>query len=274
MFAIDDDQPVQSLTFSLGEGASEGASNDAATGSFAFNAPGGAATYEITVVVTDDATPSLSATRTFTVIVNELTVSVVTLANGTAAEGTSSSCNSFKRFYRFTVPSGTSRALFELYDLSADADLLLRRGDVPSFAVNDAVSSTEASGSEKIVIPLGGDGADITGIWYLAVQNKTAGKADFKIRATVPVQVDGGSMLVSGEPIEVGTAPIIAATENPTINFAGVQGEKYVVEVSDDLLSWTVLTEITISDSSASVVDPTPYLQQTQRFYRIRQVPQ
>ena len=53
-----------------------------------------------------------------------------------------------------------------------------------------------------------------------------------------------------------------------------MQGEKYVIEVSDDLISWTVLTEITISDSTASVVDPTPYIQQTKRFYRIRQVPQ
>ena len=146
--------------------------------------------------------------------------------------------------------------------------------DLPSAAVSDAISSNADSGSERIVIPLGGDGSDISGVWYLAVQNQTAGKADFKIRATVPVAVDGGSMLISGEPIEVGTAPIVSATENPTINFAGVQGEKYVIEVSDDLISWTVLTEITISDSTASVVDPTPYIQQTKRFYRIRQVPQ
>jgi len=206
--------------------------------------------------------------------VNELFQSIIPLANGTAVDGTASSCNSFKRFYRFTIPSGTSRALFELYDLSANADLLLRKTELPTAAVYDAISSNADAGSEKIVIPLGGAGADISGVWYLAVQNRTAGKADFKIRATVPVAVDGGTMLISGEPIKVGTAPIVSATENPSINFAGVQGEKYVIEVSDDLISWTVLTEITISDSSASVVDPTPYLQQTRRFYRIRQIAQ
>jgi subtilisin-like proprotein convertase family protein len=274
LFGFDEDQPTQTLTFSLGAGAPEGASIDAATGRFTFETPGGVVSHEISVIVTDDGAPSMSATLTFTVTVNELLQSILTLANGTALEGTASSCNSFKRFYRFTIPSGTSRALFELYDLSADADLLLRKVDLPSAADNDAISSTADSGSERIVIPLGGDGSDISGVWYLAVQNQTAGKADFKIRATVPVAVDGGSMLISGEPIEVGTAPIVSATENPTINFAGVQGEKYVIEVSDDLISWTVLTEITISDSTASVVDPTPYIQQTKRFYRIRQVPQ
>ena len=272
-FALDGDQPKQDLVFSLGDGAPVGASIDASTGVVTFEAPSTTGSHEITVVVADSGEPAMTDSRTFRVTVTELATSVVRLENAVAMEGVADGCNSFKRFYQFTVPAGATRALFELYDLNGNVDLLLRRNETPAADAHDAVSAAAGSLSERIVIPLGDGSEDISGVWYVAVRNEEAGKVEFKVRATIPQQVDGGSILVSGEPLKVEAAPIVSATSSPTLNFGTVRGEKYVVEVSDDLLNWTNLTEIVVSDSSTSVVDPTPFLDNSKRFYRIRQVP-
>jgi hypothetical protein len=71
--ATDADQPVQTLSFSLEPGAPSGASITPA-GVFSWTpteaqGPGG---YNITVRVSDNGTPSLSASRTFTATVNEV----------------------------------------------------------------------------------------------------------------------------------------------------------------------------------------------------------
>ncbi len=223
----------------------------------------------------DSGAPSKTASATFTVIVGELEPSVVDLQNATAVEGVADACNSFKRIYRFNIPGGAARALFEVYDLTDDVDLLLQRDSAPTADSFDAASREADRASEKIVIPLGDGATDISGDWYLVVQSRTEGSAGFKVRATMPQQVNGGSILVSGEPLKVETEPIVSAqSDKPTINFGTVRGEKYVIEVSDDLINWTILTEFIVTDSSASFVDPTPFLDNSKRFYRIRQVPQ
>ena len=275
LIGMDEDLPAQALNFRLEPGAPAGASIDPMSGVFTFNSPVGAGVYEIGVTVADSGSPIKSATETFTVVVEAMAASQVTLENGVEVSGVADACNSFKRIYRFTIPGGTSRALFEAYDLSADVDLLLRRGTEPTEDTMDAFSREGGLESERIVIPLGDGTVDISGDWRIVVQSRSEGKAAFKLRATIPQEVSGGSILVSGEPIKVKTESIVSSeTEKPTISFGAVRGEKYVIEVSDDLLRWTVLTEFIVTDSSASYVDPTPFLDNSSRFYRIRQTPQ
>lgn len=275
VIGLDDDLPAQGLNYRLEPGAPAGASIDPMSGAFSFNFPVGAGSHEITVTVADSGAPSESASATFTVTVGELEPSVVDLQNATAVEGVADACNSFKRVYRFSIPGGATRALFEVYDLTGDVDLLAQRDSAPTGELFDAASREADQTSEKIVIPLGDGSTDISGDWYLVVQNRTEGRAGFKVRATMPQQVNGGSILVSGEPLKVETEPIVSAqSDKPTINFGTVRGEKYVIEVSDDLVNWTILTEFIVTDSNASFVDPTPFLDNSKRFYRIRQVPQ
>jgi len=72
--ATDPDQPAQTLTFSLGSGAPEGAAIDAGTGVFTWT-PGetqGPATNIINVIVTDSGNPALTAARAVTIVVNEV----------------------------------------------------------------------------------------------------------------------------------------------------------------------------------------------------------
>jgi len=66
--ATDNDQPPQTLTYSLGSGAPFGASINPSTGQFTWT-PGLPRTNVISVIVTDNGTPSLSATQTFTVTI-------------------------------------------------------------------------------------------------------------------------------------------------------------------------------------------------------------
>jgi len=72
--AHDPDLPPQALTFTLEPGAPAGAQINATNGLFTWtpNEAQGPGTNSITVRVTDDGSPTASATATFTVIVNEV----------------------------------------------------------------------------------------------------------------------------------------------------------------------------------------------------------
>jgi hypothetical protein len=72
--ASDPEQPIQTLTFSLGAGAPDGVAIDANTGVFTWTPSEvhGPATNVITVIVTDNGTPALSASRGVTVMVREV----------------------------------------------------------------------------------------------------------------------------------------------------------------------------------------------------------
>jgi hypothetical protein len=67
--ASDNDQPPQTLTFSLGSGAPAGAGINPGNGLFSWTPSTAPATNSISIIVTDNGSPSLSATQTFTVIV-------------------------------------------------------------------------------------------------------------------------------------------------------------------------------------------------------------
>jgi hypothetical protein len=64
--ATDADLPPQTLTFSLGPGAPAGAAIDPVTGVLSWT-PGVAGANAISVIVSDNGSPSMSATRTFMV---------------------------------------------------------------------------------------------------------------------------------------------------------------------------------------------------------------
>ncbi len=83
--ATDVDLPPQQLTFALGPGAPAAATIDPSTGVFTWQ-PGfhdGPSTNAITVIVTDDGIPPLSASQTFNVIVRKAQAEITLLAGST-----------------------------------------------------------------------------------------------------------------------------------------------------------------------------------------------
>jgi len=73
--ATDSDIPAQTLAYSLLAGAPTGAAINSSSGEFTWrpSVASGDTTNEITVVVTDNGSPNLSATQSFSVIVNPVT---------------------------------------------------------------------------------------------------------------------------------------------------------------------------------------------------------
>lgn len=67
--ASDADQPAQTLSFSLGAGAPAGAAITPFTGQFSWKPQSAPLTTPVSIIVTDNGTPSLSATQTFNVTV-------------------------------------------------------------------------------------------------------------------------------------------------------------------------------------------------------------
>jgi hypothetical protein len=84
--ASDSDLPAQALTFSLGAGAPAGAVIGTANGLFSWTPPTGSpATNSITVVVTDNGSPVLTASQTFAVIVvHAPRMSTISVSGGVA----------------------------------------------------------------------------------------------------------------------------------------------------------------------------------------------
>ncbi|MBI3416297.1 MAG: putative Ig domain-containing protein [Verrucomicrobia bacterium] len=91
----DPDVPAQNLTFSLDPGFPEGASINSVNGLFTWtpNELQGPGVYPITVVVTDNGTPPLSATNTFTITVNEVNSAPVLASVGNRSVNEGSALN-------------------------------------------------------------------------------------------------------------------------------------------------------------------------------------
>lgn len=91
IFATDPDLPANKLTFSLADSPPAGVALDPNSGLFTWTPPEaqGPSTNLFTVRVTDNSTPPLEATRSFTVVVQEVNEAPVlaALANRTIAEG-------------------------------------------------------------------------------------------------------------------------------------------------------------------------------------------
>src|SRR5437773_2459782 len=90
--ATDADVPANALTYSLDAGAPAGAAIDANSGAFSWTPTEaqGPADYSVTVRVTDDGNPSLSAFETLTIHVGEVNQAPVlaAISNQSLAEGT------------------------------------------------------------------------------------------------------------------------------------------------------------------------------------------
>lgn len=272
----DADIPAQTLTYSLDSGAPAGATIDGSTGAFEWvtteDSPN---SNSVTVRVTDNGVPPLSATRTFSITVNEVVTNVVDLVSGQAVTNTTRYADSIVAdIYRLSVSGQPGKLLFEVFNLTGNGDLLIRRGAHPTAAVFDYSSSLAGTNSEQVVVSTNSTLTDLSGDWFATVVNRESTNIVYSISGTVPVQVSGGAILVSAEGITVAPPAINSGSGTPEFSWTAVQGEKYQVEVTTDLINWTPLTNIVVDGTTATFTDPTPYGDSLQRFYRILQVPQ
>ncbi len=270
------DLPANLLFFSLEPGAPAGASLDPTTGVFDWPLADDvlASTNFIRVIVSDNGVPSLSATQSFTVVVTLVPTNVVDLVAGVGVSGSERPCHNY---YRFHVDPEQTRVLFESANFSGFGKLVLRRGDLPTATLHDH----EFTGLQKIggaasiqqLILTRGE-SDISGDWYATVISTERVDLTFSIGASVPSVEPEGALFLSPNGIRLAVDPIQVGESNATFIWSAVPGEKYEVDVSTDLVNWTLLTSVVADGAVLTVTDPTPPTGSAPRFYRIRQIRQ
>jgi hypothetical protein len=244
--ASDDDLPVQHLSLRLAPGAPDGAKIDAATSVFSWtpSEAQGPGVYPITVVVTDDGTPPLSATNRFTVTVNEVNVAPVLAAISDR-----------------TVNAGE---LLSFTNTASDEDL---PANVFTFSLDDGA-------------PVGASIEEATGVFKWT---PTAAQAQSTNTMTARVTDNGMPPLsdaktfrvvVYGPPVElriVGTPSVVDG--NFSFTWQAQAGRTYRVQYKSDLdpaTSWSDLPDsVTATGPTATYEDKTNG-NAGQGFYRVR----
>ncbi|HVR36392.1 MAG TPA: hypothetical protein VMS21_11140, partial [Methylomirabilota bacterium] len=156
----------------------------------------------------------------------------------------------------------------ELYDMDGNVDLYLQRTVPPTLAQFEFNSTQGGTDPEQIVVRTNAALPDLNGEWYLAVPNLEATDVNFTIRAVV---ANATGILISGQPLDIRVRPATPPVTGFELTWSTVDGERYRIDVSDDLATWTTLGFVDAMGTTATFSDPTPA--QPLRFYRIVQVP-
>jgi hypothetical protein len=141
-------------------------------------------------------------------------------------------------FFDFVVTNAVSGVLFELYNLSGDADLVLQPAAPPTMAPYFDGSFAVGLTPEQIVVRTGSDVPDLRGHWYLGVYNNELSNVSYTVRAVLP---DANGLLVSAQPLRKSLTPL-----NPPhgllITWNSVEGERYFVQYTTSIavpITWT-----------------------------------
>jgi subtilisin family serine protease/subtilisin-like proprotein convertase family protein len=208
---------------------------------------------------------------TYTICATESTnglYNIIPLTNAVPLDYTIGAGSLLTNLFLFTIDQTNSAVLFELYNLNSDAELLAALGTFPTPATAQFADLASPVKIGQIVARTNDFFPTLNGNWYLAVDNLQNGNLTFTISAVVSTN----GILSSRLPmtIAIGFAP--PPDIGLQFTWYSVLGETYVIETSDDLVTWTLLDTIVAYSSYTTYTDPAggtqPYL-----FYRIRQVP-
>jgi hypothetical protein len=142
-------------------------------------------------------------------------------------------------FFDFHVTNSVSGILFELYDLSGDADLVLQQDVPPTMAPYFDRSFFSGRTPEQIVVrtsptlPADSVFYDLRGHWYLGVYNNEAVNVAYSIRAILP---DDDGLLRSFKRPTLSLTPLVLP-RGLILSWNSVVGERYIVQYAPSLTS-------------------------------------
>ena len=172
-------------------------------------------------------------------------------------------------FFDFIVTNAVPGVLFELYNLSGDADLVLQQDVPPTMAPYFDGSFFPGTTPEQIVLRTNSALPDLRGHWYLGVYNNELFNVAYTIRAVLP---DNNGLLVSAQPLRMALTPL-----NPPhgllLSWNSVEGEHYFVQYTASIaapVTWTNIGFVTATTPLTTFeVLPVP---SAPAFFRIVQV--
>ena len=96
------------------------------------------------------------------------------------------------RYFQFDVSTNAAAVAFELFNLSGNADLVVRRGPpLPDLASYDYISNNQGTTNEAIIVFKNSTPVALApGRWYLGVFNNDVNPVNYTIRATEFTNID------------------------------------------------------------------------------------
>jgi hypothetical protein len=149
-------------------------------------------------------------------------------------------------FFKLTITNRVPGVLFELYNLSGDADLVLQQDGPPTMPPYFDASSFTGTNSEQIVLrtrpgqPSSSYVPDLRGEWYLGVYNNQQSNVTYTIRATLP---DSDGLLASGQPLLV-SHTLLAPPHGLLLSWNSVVGERYIIQYIPSIATPNLATNI------------------------------
>ena len=174
-----------------------------------------------------------------------------------------------KFYFDFLISNSVPGVLFELYNLTGDADLVLQPDLPPTMAPYFDGSFFPGTSPEQIVLRTNSALPDLRGHWYLGVYNNERSNVAYTIRAALP---DNFGLLASAQPLRVAVTPL-----NPPhgllLSWNSVEGESYFVQYTANIaapVAWSNLGFVTATTPLTTFeVLPMP---SAPAFFRIVQV--
>ncbi len=160
-----------------------------------------------------------------------------------------------KQTYRFVAPPGTGSLIFEIYNLTGEADLYGALGELPVGKTSDITSTLPGTTPDVIVLHATPDRPDLGGTYYLEVRFTGSTRTDYTIRAATG---HNGS-LESGQPIE----PIVGLPTTAggpfSLTFNSLPGETYWLEHTTNLfgnpVTWTLVGTTFVANGFVTQID-------------------
>jgi hypothetical protein len=275
--ASDIDLPTQQLTFALGAGAPEGAAIDAVSGIFTWrpNAVQGPLTYPISVIVSDNGQPSLSATQSFQVRV------IDRLPDLTIVPGTTNifADTSATVPVRLLSPLALTNVAF---DIQASPALLTSfSAQATSADVLGLAQANIGPGQTRVTISLKSGAPSSTNralmdFGFSGVSNNVSGIATLEVSGIQALRQDGSVVTNTasriGRVIVIGREPVVleSSPADQAIMLFGLIGTNYVIETTPSLnlpIQWTTITNVTLSNTVQRIALP---FNAPAGFYRAR----
>jgi subtilisin-like proprotein convertase family protein len=131
-------------------------------------------------------------------------------------------------FFQFQVTNEVDSILFEMYNLSGDADLVVQRDLPPTMAPYYGESFRDGTNWEQVVARVSPEVPSLQGNWYVGIYNNQTANLGYTLRATI----SSNGILQSIQEPPVPSVLALPAGKGVLISWYSIEGEYYQVQSS------------------------------------------